>query len=49
MKELRVLCNLYIDVEDDTSTEDAVDNLYRMMPDDVCMYIIDSEIQEICI
>ena len=49
MKELRVLCNLYIDVEDDTSIEDAVDNLYCTMPDDVCMYIIDSEIQEICI
>ena len=50
MKELQVLCHIYIPVEDAVSREEAVADLYNMIEincDNAGIYIHESKIEEI--
>jgi hypothetical protein len=46
MKELKVLCNLYLEVDDDTDIEAALDSLYFRLDTDVKINVHSYEFQE---
>ncbi len=47
MKELNVLCNLYLKVEDDVDIEEALDSLLMHLDPDVEINIHERELQEV--
>ena len=47
MKELNVLCNLYLKVEDDVDIEEALDSLLMKLDTDVEINIHEWELQEV--
>ena len=47
MKELNVLCNLYLEVEDDVDIQEAVDRLLMYLDPDLKINIHQQEFQEV--
>lgn len=47
MKELKVLCHLYLEVEDDADIEAALDSLIMKLDSDVDIQVYEQEIQEV--
>ena len=47
MKELKVYCNLYLEVEDDVDIEEALDKLYFRLDSDVKINVHSYELQAI--
>lgn len=47
MKELQVLCHLYMPMADYESKEEAIDKLWFMVDSDVSLYIHEAKVEEV--